>query len=48
MPEDSFLWGQFRWNIPSRPSRLSFVASGDLPALAQILELKQEVANDDE
>ncbi len=47
MPEDSFLWGQFRWNIASMPSRLSFVASGELPALAQIIELKQEVANDE-
>lgn len=47
MPDDSFLWGEFRWNRASMPSRLSFVASGDLPALAQILELKQEVANDE-
>jgi len=48
MPEDSFLWGQYRWNIADYPSRLTFVASGELPALAQIHELKQAVANDDE
>lgn len=47
MPEDSFLWGCFTWNTAGMPSRLHFVASGELPALAQILELKQEVANDE-
>lgn len=43
MPEDSFLWGYFNW----AGMRLTFVAYGELPALAQILELKQEVANDE-
>lgn len=47
MPEDSFLWGQYRWNIPSRPDRLSFVAVGELPADCIVTVVKQEVANDE-
>jgi len=46
MPEDSFLWGQYRWNTDDWPSRLTFVASGELPALCVVTELKQEVANE--
>lgn len=42
MPEDSFLWGLFSWN----GMRLHFVASGELPAMCVITELKQEVANE--
>lgn len=45
MPEDSFLWGQFLWTHGSE--RLSFVASGELPAQCVVTELKQQVANDE-
>jgi hypothetical protein len=47
MPDDSFLWGLYRWNTEAVPSRLHFTASGELPADCIITELKQEVANDD-
>jgi len=47
MPEDSFLWGQYRWNTADWPSRLTFVASGILPADCVITEVKQQVANDE-
>jgi hypothetical protein len=46
MPDDSFLWGLFRWNIHGE--QLHFVASGELPALMEVTQLKQSVANDDE
>jgi hypothetical protein len=45
MPDDSFLWGRFRWNIAGE--RLHFTASGELPAQFVVTELKQAVANDD-
>ncbi len=47
MPEDSFLWGRFTWNIGGAVSHLKFFASGELPADMVILMLKQEVANDE-
>lgn len=48
MLDDSFLWGLFRWSAGALPSRLSFVAYGELPADFIITQLKAAVANDDE
>ncbi len=47
MPDDSFLWGRFTWNITGAVSSLRFFASGELPADMVIVMFKQEAANDE-
>lgn len=47
MPDDSFLWGRFTWNIAGARSFLKFFASGAPPVDMVVLMLKQEVANDE-